>query len=141
MEIEERTTSFIVFGLTGSGKSTLANAAIGEMNRFKEGEGIESETTVVDGVVGDVIDGTVDGVTDTILDLAGIRNTYENQFSIYDNIEGFSYNVDVDNDNEYKVVYEIDMDKISDNDLATFNVTRGFQDIRTNYEDLGYTCK
>ena len=52
MEIEERTTSFIVFGLTGSGKSTLANAAIGEMNRFKEGEGIESETTIVDGVVG-----------------------------------------------------------------------------------------
>ena len=96
---------------------------------------------VVDGIVGDVIDGAVDGVTDTILDLAGIKNRYENQLSTYDNIEGFSYKVDVDSNTEYKVIYEIDMDKISDNDLTRFNVTRDFSDIRANYEDLGYTCK
>lgn len=96
---------------------------------------------VVDGVVGDAIDGTVNGVKDTILDIAGIKNTYENQMSSYKNIEGFSYKVDVDNDNEYKVIYEIDMDKISDSDLTRFNVTRDFSDIKTNYEDLGYTCK
>lgn len=96
---------------------------------------------VVDGVVGDVIDGAVDGVTSTILDIAGIKNTYENQMSVYDNIEGFSYDVDVDTDNEYKVIYQIDMDKISDDNLSTFNVTRGFADIRDDYEDLGYTCK
>lgn len=96
---------------------------------------------VVDGVVGDAIDGTVNGVKDTILDLAGIKNTYENQMSTYKDINGFSYNVDTDEDNHYKVIYEIDMDKISDNDLARFNVTRDFSDIRKNYEDLGYTCK
>ena len=96
---------------------------------------------VVDGVVGDAIDGTVNGIKDTILDLAGIKNTYQNQMSTYDDINGFSYKVDVDNNNEYKVIYEIDMDKISDNDLNRFNVTRDFSDIKSNYQDLGYTCE
>ncbi len=96
---------------------------------------------VVDGVVGDTIDGAIDGVTDTILDLAGIKRTYENQMNTYNNIKGFSYKVDTDNDDQYKVIYEIDMDKISDDDLTRFNVTRDFSDIKKNYEDLGYTCK
>lgn len=96
---------------------------------------------VVDGIVGDAIDGTVKGITETILDLAGIKNRYENQLSTYDNIEGFSYKVDVDSDTEYKVTYEIDMDKISDSDLARFDVTRDFSDIKNNYEGLGYTCQ
>ena len=96
---------------------------------------------VVDGLVGDAIDETIDGVTDTILDIAGIRNRYENQLATYDNIEGFSYEVDVDSDNEYKVIYEIDMDKISDADVATFNIGRNFSDVKTNYENNGYTCQ
>ena len=96
---------------------------------------------VVDGIVGDAIDETVEGVTETILDLAGIKNRYENQLSTYDNIEGFSYEVDVDSNTEYKIIYKIDMNKISDTDLAQFDVTRDFSDIRTNYEELGYTCK
>ena len=96
---------------------------------------------VIDGVVGDAIDETVKGVRETILDIAGIRNRYENQLTTYDNIEGFSYKVDVDSDTEYKITYKIDMDKINDSDLATFNVTRDFSDIRSNYENLGYTCK
>ena len=96
---------------------------------------------VVDGVVGDAIDTTVDGVRETILDIAGIKNTYENQLSTYDGIEGFSYDVDVDSDTEYKIIYKIDMDKISDTDLAQFDVSRDFTDIQGNYEDLGYTCR
>jgi len=96
---------------------------------------------VIDGIVGDIIDETVEGVTETILDIAGIKNRYENQLSTYDNIEGFSYEVDVDSNNAYRIIYKIDMNKISDTDLARFDVTRDFSDIRTNYEDLGYTCK
>ena len=95
---------------------------------------------VVDGVVGDAIDTTVDGVRETILDIAGIKNNYENQLATYDNIEGFSYDVDIDSNTEYKIVYKIDMDKISDADLATFNVSRDFSLVQENYEDLGYTC-
>lgn len=96
---------------------------------------------VVDGVVGDVIDETVEGVTETILDIAGIRNRYENQLGIYDNIEGFSYDVDVDSNTAYRIIYKIDMDKITDENLDQFNVARDFSTLRTNYEDLGYTCK
>ena len=96
---------------------------------------------IVDGIVGDAIDETVEGVTETILDIAGIRNRYENQLTTYDNIEGFSYDVDVDSDNNYRIIYKIDMTKINDNDLATFNVTRNLDDLRTTYEGLGYTCK
>ena len=100
-----------------------------------------SSDDIVDGVVGDVIDGAVNGVTSTILDIAGIKNTYENQLSSYNNIEGFSYKVDVDSDTEYKVIYEIDMDKISDSDLTRFNIDRDFSTTRSNYENSGYTCQ
>ena len=110
-------------------------------NDITNNDGKVNSNEVVDGVVGDTVDGVVDGVTDTILDLAGVRSTFENQMSSYDNIKGFSYDVDVDNDNEYKVVYKIDFDKISDSDLTRFNVDRDFSTIRSNYEDLGYTCK
>lgn len=96
---------------------------------------------VVDGVVGEAIDDTVDGVRETILDIAGIKNRYENQLSTYDNIEGFSYDVDIDSNTQYKVTYKIDMDKISDSDLATFNIGRNVSDIRDSYEGLGYSCK
>jgi len=96
---------------------------------------------IVDGIVGDVIDGTINGITETILDIAGIKNRYENQLSTYDNIEGLTYDVDLDTNTQYRITYKIDMDKISDTDLARFDVTRDFSDIRDNYEGLGYTCE
>ena len=96
---------------------------------------------VIDGVVGDAIDSTIKGITDTILDLSGIKSNYQNQMSTFDNMEGFSYKVDVDNDNEYKITYDIDMDKISDEDLNRFNIGRDYSDIKSNYTDLGYTCE
>lgn len=100
-----------------------------------------SSDDVVDGVVGDAIDETVDTVTDTILDIAGIRDNFENQMTIYDDIEGFSYEVDTDSNDQYRVIYEIDMDKISDDDLARFDIDRNFTNSRDSYEDLGYTCR
>ena len=107
----------------------------------KTNDGNTSNNEVIDGAVGDTIDTIINGVTDTILDIAGIKNSYESQLSTYDGIEGFSYKVDVDNDNEYKVIYKIDMDKISDNDLARFNLDRNLNTLKSNYEGLGYTCE
>ena len=106
-----------------------------------EDDDVNENDDVVDGAVGDAIVEGTDAVTDAILDIAGIKTTYENQLSTYDNIEGFSYTVDKDTDNEYTVVYKIDMDKISDTDLARFNVARDFTTMQTTYEDQGYTCK
>ena len=111
-----------------------------EKNDGNNDQSLGSED-VIDGVVGDAIDGTVDGVRETILDIAGIKNRYESQLSVYDNMEGFSYKVDMDNENEYRIIYEIDMSKINDLDLTMFNVTRNLSDVRDNYESLGYTCK
>ena len=108
---------------------------------IKDTDGKISSNEVVDGVVGDAIDGVVDGVTDTILDISGVRSNYENQVNSYNDIKGFSYDVDVDNANEYRIVYKLDFDKISDSDLTRFNVDRDFSTIKSNYENLGYTCK
>ena len=105
-----------------------------------QGNNISSDE-VIDGAVGDTLDTVISGVTDTILDIAGIRNSYESQLSTYDDIEGFSYKVDVDKDDEYKVIYKIDMEKISDNDLARFNLDRDLNTLKSNYEGLGYTCE
>lgn len=122
------------------------NTTTGNMNGNNNNGSINNHngtTTddIVDGVVGDALDTAVDSVRETILDIAGIRNNYENQLSTYDNIEGFSYDVDVNNDNEYRIIYKIDMTKISDTDLALFNVSRDFSGMESNYEDLGYTCR
>lgn len=100
-----------------------------------------SENEIMDGAVGDTFDTIINGITNTILDISGIKNTYESQLSTYDGIEGFSYKVDVDEDNEYKITYKIDMEKISDNDLARFNLDRNLNTLRSNYEGLGYTCE
>lgn len=123
-------------------KQDGANSDSDGISEKKDSNGNLKSDDVVDGVVGDAIDSTINGVTNTILDLAGIRSTYENQMNTYGNIEGFSYKVDKDIDNEYKVIYTIDMDKISDKDLATFNIpSKKFADLKKNYMDLGYTCK
>jgi len=91
----------------------------------------------VDGAVGDA----VDTVTDAILDLSGIKNRYNNQLNTYRNIQGFTSDVEVDNDDEYKIVYDIDYDTISDSDLSLFNASRDFNTLRDNYESQGLTCK
>ena len=106
-----------------------------------EDNDVNEKDGIVDGVVGDAIDEGVDAVTDTILDIAGLRSAFENQMSTYDNIEGFSYDVERNTDNEYTVVYKIDFDKIADNDLVTFNLDRDLSTLQTTYENQGYTCK
>lgn len=96
---------------------------------------------IVDGVVGDAIDGATSAVTDSILDISGLKDQYANQITAYSNIEGVDYQVIVDNDQEYKISYEIDMDTISDDNLTKFNITRNFTTMRTTYENQGLTCK
>lgn len=102
-------------------------------------DGTVKSDELIDGVVGDTIDSAVDTVKDTILGLSGLKESID--LTMYDNIDGLTYKVDVDNESEYKIVYEIDMDKISDNDLKLFNVSRDFSDIKSNYESYGYTCE
>ena len=60
---------------------------------------------------------------------------------IFDECVPFDYNVETDTDNEYTIVYEIDLEEIDDTNLARFNIDRNLTNTRTTYEDLGYTCK
>ena len=96
---------------------------------------------VVDGIVGSAIDSIVGGVTSVILDSAGLRDRHANVQNTYGNINGFSVQNTNDTNNNYKVTYVIDFDTISDTDLATFNLTRNLDDMRTNYVNQGFTCK
>lgn len=100
-------------------------------------DGTEDPDGIVDGIVGDAID----EVAETILDITGMRDMHTNQVNTYSSIEGFSSNVGINTDDEYKVTYEIDFSKISDNDLATFNLDRSLKTTRANYESQGLTCK
>lgn len=93
--------------------------------------------SIVDGVVGDVIIG---GIYDTILDLSGLRDMHTNQINNTD-IEGFTTRIEDNTNNSYKVVYDLDLTKISDDDLANFNVDRSYETLRKNYTDQGLTCK
>ena len=106
-----------------------------------EDNDVNEKDGIVDGVVGSAVDKGIDTVTDTILDIAGLRSEFESQISSYENIKGFTYDVQRNTDNEYTVVYKIDFDEIGDNDLATFNLDRDLSTLQTTYENQGYTCK
>ena len=43
--------------------------------------------------------------------------------------------------NMYTVTYVIDYDMISDNDLATLNLSRDIDTLRSNYTNQGFSCK
>jgi len=96
---------------------------------------------IVDGVVGEALDDVVSGVTNGILDLAGIRTRHNTRFGTYANTEGFTTNVDVDNDTDYKITYTYDLDKLSNNDITTFGISRDLETLRSGYTDRGMTCK
>lgn len=96
---------------------------------------------IIDGVIGSAIDSIVNGVADVILDISGIRDRHNNVLNTYGNMPGFSVQNTTDNtDNNYMVTYVIDYDTISDNDLATLNLSRNINTLRTNYTNQGFTC-
>lgn len=96
---------------------------------------------IVDGVVGEALDDVITGVTDGILDIAGIRTRHDARFGTYTNTEGFTTKIDTNNENNYKVTYTYDMEKLSDVDIATFGISRDLETLRTGYTDRGMTCK
>ena len=96
---------------------------------------------VVDGVVGSVIDTIVGTVTTIILDSAGLKDKHSTVQNTYGNVNGFSVQNTTDTNDNYSVTYVIDYDTISDNDLARFNLSRDFNDLRNSYVNQGFTCK
>ena len=100
----------------------------------------EDNGEIVDGIVGDAIDDILAGILDTTLDLAGLRNRHEELRGRYNNIEGLSSSVDTDEDGHYTITYVIDFSKISDENLAMFNIDRDITKTKDTYESQGLTC-
>ena len=97
---------------------------------------------IVDGVVGSAIDSVINGVTDVILDVSGLRSRHMDVQNMYGNINGFSVqNTNDMDDLNYTVTYVIDYDQISDDDLATLNLYRDIDTMRSNYIQQGFTCQ
>ena len=96
---------------------------------------------VIDGVVGEALDDVVTGVTDTILDLADIRTRHNNKFGTYTNTPGFMMSVDTDNDDDYKVTYTYDFNKLSDTDIVSFGISSNFENLKNTYTSRGLICE
>ena len=96
---------------------------------------------VVDGIVGEALDDVVTGVTDTILDLADIRTRHNNRFGTYTNTPGFMMSIDTDSDDDYKVTYTYDFNKLSDTDIANFGISSDFDNLKSTYTNRGLTCE
>lgn len=111
------------------------------LNADTDGNSDTDNNEVVDGVVGDTLDAIVNGVTDTIIDIAGLRERHNIVSDRYGKLEGVTIKVENDDEDSYKVVYDIDMAKISDDDLDIFNLDRSFETLKGNYNSLGLMCK
>ena len=128
---------------------TTNDNMVGDDNMDGVGTGTDGTTNdtypdsdgIIDGIVGSAIDSIINGVTDTILDIAGIRSRHANVQNTYGNVTGFSVqNTNDLTDNDYRVTYVIDYDMISDNDLATLNLSRDINTLKSNYTTQGFTC-
>ena len=101
----------------------------------------EDDDTKNDGIVDGKVGDAIDDVSDAILDLAGIKVMYTNRLNEYDEIEGFTGIIDDNEQNKYKVTYEIDFTKISDDDLNKFDLDRDYDTLKKSLEDQDLTCK
>lgn len=95
---------------------------------------------VVDGAVGDALDDVIGGIYNTILDLSGIKDRFTNQMN-NTNITGFTSKVEDNTNNSYRVIYDLDLTKISDADIGKFNVNREYETLKNTYSNQGLTCK
>ena len=98
-----------------------------------------------DGIMGgevlDVLDDVIGNVTDGILDIAGIKTRHNSRFGTYTNINGFTSDVDVDLDNDYRVKYVYDLTKLSDSDVSNLGITRDYNTYKNTITNRGLTCK
>ena len=91
---------------------------------------------ILGGTVGSVLDDVVDGITDGIIDISGIKTRHDSKFGTYTNIKGFTSDVNVNDDTNYKVIYTYDLNTLSDNDI-----NRDLNTFKTTLTNRGLTCK
>ncbi len=96
---------------------------------------------VISGVIGKGLDDVVDEVVDGIIDLADIRTRHNSRFGTYRDIDGFTSEVNVNDDNAYKVTYTYDLSRLTDNNISTFGISSDLNTFRNSLTSRGMTCK
>lgn len=96
---------------------------------------------ILGGTVGSVLDDVVDGITDGIIDISGIKTRHDSKFGTYTNIKGFTSDVNVNDDTNYKVIYTYDLNTLSDNDINNLGINRDLNTFKTTLTNRGLTCK
>lgn len=125
----------------GVGTGTDGTTIDGKESRTNDNQtdGVIENNTDNDGIVDGVVGNLIGGMYDTILDLSGIRDMHTNQMN--NDIAGFTTTVEDNTNTSYKVVYDLDLTQISDDDIGRFNVDRSYTTLRNNYTNQGLTCK
>lgn len=82
-----------------------------------------------------------DGITDGIIDISGIKTRHDSKFGTYTNIKGFTSDVNVNDDTNYKVIYTYDLNTLSDNDINNLGINRDLNTFKTTLTNRGLTCK
>ena len=114
---------------TGTDGTTEDNDVIGETDG------------IVDGIIGEALDDVIDGTTNTIVNLTDIKNAHNNRFGAYTNTDGFMTTIDTNNDNDYKITYTYDFNKLSDEDITSFGISRDLDTLKNTYTNRGLTCR
>lgn len=117
----------------GVGTGTDATTSDDDNNTDNDG--------VIGGTVGAVLDDVVDTVTDGILDISGIKTRHTSKFGTYTNIKGFTSDVNINDDSNYKVTYTYDLNKLSDTDINNIGISRDFDTFKNSLTSRGLTCK
>ncbi len=120
-------------GTTGTGTTDTGTPGVIEDNDGADG--------IIGGVTGEVLDDVVSFTTDSILDMAGIRTRHNARFGTYTNTDGFTTAIDTNDDNNYKVTYTYDLDRLSDDDINGFGMSKDYDTLRSMLTGRGLTCK
>ena len=69
------------------------------------------------------------------------RQTHNYKHHTYTNIKGFTSDVNVNDDTNYKVIYTYDLNTLSDNDINNLGINRDLNTFKTTLTNRGLTCK
>ena len=137
------TTGTTGTGTTDANAGNSNNANIGVNDTRTPGviEDNDGSDGIIGGAAGEALDDVVSFTTDSILDMAGIRTRHNARFGTYTNTDGFTTAIDTNDDDNYKVTYTYDMDKLSDDDINGFGMSKDYDTLRSMLTGRGLTCK
>ena len=94
-----------------------------------------------DGILGGTVSSRLELPSTDSIDISGIKTRHDSKFGTYTNIKGFTSDVNVNDDTNYKVIYTYDLNTLSDNDINNLGINRDLNTFKTTLTNRGLTCK